>query len=188
MTPPHGPSEYVAEHWAEDCFFGYQYLNGINPVVLRRCHRIPDKFPVTDDMVCSFLGEGTCLQAELEVRLFPVEIPTSLLPHHLVMPISPHLRHLRATCWTLTCMWGGGLENSVPKLWDPGTPYRCLLTTAPLQKGNIYLADYQILEGIPTVELNGQKQHHCAPLCLLHFNPEGNLMPIAIQVPGAHLG
>ncbi|XP_037350224.1 arachidonate 12-lipoxygenase, 12R-type [Talpa occidentalis] len=108
-------SEYVAEHWTEDSFFGYQYLNGINPSLLRRCTQIPDKFPVTDDMVAPFLGEGTCLQAELE-------------------------------------------------------------------KGNIYLADYRILEGIPTVELSGQKQHQCAPLCLLHFSPEGNMMPIAIQL------
>ncbi|XP_060060349.1 arachidonate 12-lipoxygenase, 12R-type isoform X2 [Erinaceus europaeus] len=108
-------SEYVVEHWAEDRFFGYQYLNGINPSLLRRCTQIPDKFPVTDDMVAPFLGEGTCLQAELE-------------------------------------------------------------------KGNIYLADYRILEGIPTVELSGQKQHHCAPMCLLHFDAEGNLMPIAIQL------
>lgn len=105
----------MAEHWAEDSFFGYQYLNGINPGLLCRCTRIPDKFPVTDDMVALFLGEGTCLQTELE-------------------------------------------------------------------KGNIYLADYRILEGIPTIELNGRKQHHCAPLCLLHFGPEGKLMPIAIQL------
>ncbi|XP_004638496.1 arachidonate 12-lipoxygenase, 12R-type [Octodon degus] len=108
-------SEYVADHWMEDIFFGYQYLNGINPNVIRRCKCIPDKFPVTDDMVAPFLGEETCLQAELE-------------------------------------------------------------------KGNIYLADYRILEGIPTVELNGQKQHHCAPICLLHLDPQGNMMPIAIQL------
>ncbi|XP_058139204.1 arachidonate 12-lipoxygenase, 12R-type [Dasypus novemcinctus] len=108
-------SEYVADHWAEDSFFGYQYLNGVNPGLIRRCTQIPDKFPVTDDMVAPFLGEGTCLQAELE-------------------------------------------------------------------KGNIYLADYRILEGIPAIELNGRKQHHCAPLCLLHFGPEGNMMPIAIQL------
>ncbi|XP_047563581.1 arachidonate 12-lipoxygenase, 12R-type isoform X2 [Lutra lutra] len=108
-------SEYVAAHWTEDSFFGYQYLNGVNPGLLRRCTQIPDKFPVTDDMVAPFLGEGTCLQAELE-------------------------------------------------------------------KGNIYLADYRILEGIPTIELNGRKQHHCAPLCLLHFGSEGNMMPIAIQL------
>lgn len=63
----------------------------------------------------------------------------------------------------------------------------CPLITAPLQKGNIYLADYRILEGIPAVELNGQKQYHCAPLCLLHFGREGNLLPIAIQVPGVQV-
>ncbi|XP_007950432.1 arachidonate 12-lipoxygenase, 12R-type [Orycteropus afer afer] len=108
-------SEYVTEHWAEDSFFGYQYLNGVNPGLIRRCTRIPDKFPVTDEMVAPFLGEGTCLRAELE-------------------------------------------------------------------KGNIYLADYRILEGIATTELNGQKQYHCAPLCLLYFDPEGNMMPIAIQL------
>lgn len=59
----------------------------------------------------------------------------------------------------------------------------CTLIAALFQKGNIYLADYRILDGIPTIELNGRKQHHCAPLCLLHFGPEGNMMPIAIQVP-----
>uniref|UniRef100_G1RFH9 Arachidonate 12-lipoxygenase, 12R type n=1 Tax=Nomascus leucogenys TaxID=61853 RepID=G1RFH9_NOMLE len=113
--PPVRRHQYVAEHWAEDTFFGYQYLNGVNPGLIRRCTRIPDKFPVTDDMVSPFLGEGTCLQAELE-------------------------------------------------------------------KGNIYLADYRIMEGIPTVELSGRKQHHCAPLCLLHFGPEGKMLPIAIQL------
>lgn len=61
----------MAEHWTEDSFFGYQYLNGINPGLLRRCTQIPDKFPVTDDMVAPFLGEGTCLQAELEVGEAP---------------------------------------------------------------------------------------------------------------------
>lgn len=60
----------------------------------------------------------------------------------------------------------------------------CPPIAAPFQKGNIYLADYRILEGIPTIELNGRKQHHCAPLCLLHLGLEGNMMPIAIQVPG----
>lgn len=72
--------EYVAEHWAEDSFFGYQYLNGINPGLIRRCTRLPDKFPVTDAMVAPLLGEGTCLQAELEVRrprpTYPASLPS----------------------------------------------------------------------------------------------------------------
>lgn len=85
----------MAEHWTEDSFFGYQYLNGLNPGLIRRCMRIPDKFPVTDDMVAPFLGEGTCLQAELEVRPGLAETSHSLLaflPPGL--PLSPLLRCL----------------------------------------------------------------------------------------------
>ncbi|KAL3066525.1 hypothetical protein OYC64_016474 [Pagothenia borchgrevinki] len=44
-------SEYVQEHWKEDTFFGYQYLNGINPMLIRRCTTLPENFPVTDDML-----------------------------------------------------------------------------------------------------------------------------------------
>lgn len=82
----------MAEHWAEDSFFGYQYLNGINPGLIRRCTQIPDKFPVTDDMVAPFLGEGTCLQAELEVKPRWGETPTAFwLSFFPGIPVSPHL-------------------------------------------------------------------------------------------------
>ncbi|KAF1395303.1 hypothetical protein PFLUV_G00010140 [Perca fluviatilis] len=51
-------SDYVQEHWKEDAFFGYQYLNGTNPMLIRRCSALPDNFPVTDNMV--FLrGQGS---------------------------------------------------------------------------------------------------------------------------------
>uniref|UniRef100_A0A6I8PJS0 Arachidonate epidermal lipoxygenase 3 n=1 Tax=Ornithorhynchus anatinus TaxID=9258 RepID=A0A6I8PJS0_ORNAN len=59
-------SEFVTEHWREDWFFGYQYLNGVNPVMLRRCCRLPENFPVTSDMVAPVLGPGRCLHEELE--------------------------------------------------------------------------------------------------------------------------
>ncbi|XP_059196979.1 polyunsaturated fatty acid lipoxygenase ALOX15B-like [Centropristis striata] len=54
-------SAYVQRHWKEDSFFGYQYLNGINPILIRRCSALPDNFPVTDNMV--FPG-GQCSLAD----------------------------------------------------------------------------------------------------------------------------
>uniref|UniRef100_A0A5F8GSN9 Arachidonate epidermal lipoxygenase 3 n=1 Tax=Monodelphis domestica TaxID=13616 RepID=A0A5F8GSN9_MONDO len=59
-------SQYVTEHWKEDHFFGYQYLNGVNPVMIHQISNLPSNFPVTDPMVAPSLGPSTCLQAELE--------------------------------------------------------------------------------------------------------------------------
>uniref|UniRef100_A0AAR2LSE0 Lipoxygenase domain-containing protein n=1 Tax=Pygocentrus nattereri TaxID=42514 RepID=A0AAR2LSE0_PYGNA len=58
--------EYIRQHWDSDEFFGYQFLNGTNPMAIR-CWRtkLPDNFPVTDDMVKSSLG-GSCLQKEIQ--------------------------------------------------------------------------------------------------------------------------
>ncbi|KAL6039612.1 hypothetical protein STEG23_002419 [Scotinomys teguina] len=59
-------AEYVFEHWQEDAFFASQFLNGLNPVLIHRCHSLPKNFPVTDEMVAPVLGPETSLQAELE--------------------------------------------------------------------------------------------------------------------------
>ncbi|XP_045653276.1 polyunsaturated fatty acid lipoxygenase ALOX15B isoform X2 [Ursus americanus] len=59
-------AEYVVEHWQEDAFFASQFLNGHNPVLIRRCRHLPENFPVTEDMVAPVLGPGTSLKAELE--------------------------------------------------------------------------------------------------------------------------
>ncbi|XP_004857531.1 hydroperoxide isomerase ALOXE3 [Heterocephalus glaber] len=114
-------TEYVTEHWCEDNFFGYQYLNGVNPVMLHCLSSLPSKLPVTNDMVAPLLGPDTCLQTELE-------------------------------------------------------------------RGNIFLADYWILADVPVHCLNGRQQYVAAPLCLLWLNPQGALLPLAIQlsqIPGS---
>uniref|UniRef100_A0A4W6CVH0 Si:dkey-17e16.9 n=1 Tax=Lates calcarifer TaxID=8187 RepID=A0A4W6CVH0_LATCA len=59
-------SEYVTEHWKDDDFYGYQFLNGINPNVIKRCSELPPNFPVTEEMVKQFLEKGSSLQKEME--------------------------------------------------------------------------------------------------------------------------
>ena len=51
----------------EDDFYGYQFLNGVNPGVIKRCSELPTNFPVTEEMVKPFLEEGSSLQKEMEV-------------------------------------------------------------------------------------------------------------------------
>ncbi|RXN14495.1 arachidonate 5-lipoxygenase-like isoform X1 [Labeo rohita] len=58
--------EYVMQNWNEDYFFGYQFLNGSNPVIIRKCMNLPDKFAVTQEMVKGSLDRGLTLQEELK--------------------------------------------------------------------------------------------------------------------------
>ena len=44
-------------------------MNGCNPFVLRRCNKIPDKFPVTHQMVTSQLTRGIKLEEEVKVGI-----------------------------------------------------------------------------------------------------------------------
>ncbi|XP_066426911.1 polyunsaturated fatty acid lipoxygenase ALOX15B-like [Molothrus aeneus] len=108
-------SEYVVRHWQSDAFFGEQFLSGVNPVLLRRCPRLPPNFPVTEAVVAPSLGTGTSLQREMEA-------------------------------------------------------------------GRLFLADYALLEGLPTGTIGGRPQFVAAPLCLLWLSPHGRLLPVAIQL------
>uniref|UniRef100_H2UDI5 Arachidonate 5-lipoxygenase b, tandem duplicate 2 n=1 Tax=Takifugu rubripes TaxID=31033 RepID=H2UDI5_TAKRU len=58
--------EYVRKHWKEDLMFGYQFLNGCNPVVIEKCTKLPDKLPVTNEMVSVCLERGLTLEEELQ--------------------------------------------------------------------------------------------------------------------------
>ncbi|KAK2827965.1 hypothetical protein Q5P01_018999 [Channa striata] len=108
-------ARFVKDHWKEDWYFGYQCLNGCNPLLLRQTRILPPNLPVTSDMLRPFLPEGSSLEQEL-------------------------------------------------------------------QKGSFYLLDYEVLDGIPANVINGKQSYICAPLCLLHLNQQGQLVPIAIQL------
>ena len=55
------------KHWQEDLMFGYQFLNGCNPVMIQRCTKLPEKFPVTTEMVECSLERNLTLEQEIEV-------------------------------------------------------------------------------------------------------------------------
>ncbi|XP_045426613.1 polyunsaturated fatty acid 5-lipoxygenase isoform X2 [Pipistrellus kuhlii] len=59
-------SERVMNHWQEDLMFGYQFLNGCNPVLIRRCTELPAKLPVTTEMVECSLERQLTLEQEVE--------------------------------------------------------------------------------------------------------------------------
>ena len=68
LNPDKSPSElYEASRWVSDVEFGRQILNGINPMIIKRCTGIPKKFPVTDCMVKKFLTRGKTLTHEIKV-------------------------------------------------------------------------------------------------------------------------
>lgn len=51
------------------------------------------------------------------------------------------------------------------------------------QAGNIYMVDYEVLEGIsPNCTDPCTLQYLAAPLCLLYKNIQNKILPIAIQV------
>lgn len=55
------------QHWKDNDFYGYQFLNGPNPNVIQRCSKLPSNFPVTEEMVKPFLANGSSLTAEIKV-------------------------------------------------------------------------------------------------------------------------
>ncbi|XP_052443652.1 polyunsaturated fatty acid lipoxygenase ALOX8 [Carassius gibelio] len=59
-------AKYVQAHWKDDAFFGYQCLNGCNPLLIRQIHNLPPNLSVTSEMVRPFLPEDSSLGQEME--------------------------------------------------------------------------------------------------------------------------
>ncbi|XP_078526978.1 hydroperoxide isomerase ALOXE3-like [Lissotriton helveticus] len=51
-----------------------------------------------------------------------------------------------------------------------------------LQKGNIFITDYKVLEGFPANVIQGVQQYIAGPMCLLYRTPADEIIPIAIQI------
>lgn len=145
-------AEYIQKHWDEDEFFGYQFLNGLNPMMVQRCSNLPENFPVTEDMVKNSL-RGSSLQQEMKVRYLLLAIIWSGL------------------LWFCLISWVSSLFGVI----HPHT-----------QKGNIFLSDYKMLDGLVGNVVSGRQQYLTAPLVLLYCNPHSMMLPIAIQVRILH--
>ncbi|XP_067879849.1 polyunsaturated fatty acid 5-lipoxygenase-like isoform X2 [Heterodontus francisci] len=107
-------AKFVSDHWKEDWFFGYQFLNGCNPVLIQKCMKIPANFPLTEAMVKPSLGKAKLKQE--------------------------------------------------------------------IQNGNIFIVNYKALNGIPANVISDVQQYLAAPICLLYFDKQNRMMPIAIQL------
>ena len=60
---------HAAEYWRDDVWFGAQFLNGSNPEVIRRCEKLPDNFPVKNEMVDKLLDRGYNLNKAIKVMM-----------------------------------------------------------------------------------------------------------------------
>ncbi|KAK3703195.1 hypothetical protein QZH41_004962 [Actinostola sp. cb2023] len=60
--------------WMDDANFGMQYLNGTNPMMIERCNKLPETFPVSQALVGNCLDRGLTLEEEIEAgRIYIVD-------------------------------------------------------------------------------------------------------------------
>ncbi|KAM9332764.1 polyunsaturated fatty acid lipoxygenase ALOX15B [Pholidichthys leucotaenia] len=86
-------AQTVKTHWKEDWYFGYQRLNGCNPLMVRRISVLPPNLSITSDMLRPFLTEGTSLEDELHkgtIYLLDYEVLDSV-PANVINGVQTHL-------------------------------------------------------------------------------------------------
>ncbi|XP_053730344.1 polyunsaturated fatty acid 5-lipoxygenase isoform X1 [Synchiropus splendidus] len=118
-------SEYVMKHWREDFLFGYQFLNGCNPVLIRKCTKIPDKFPVTHEMVALSLERELTLEQEVQagnIFIVDYEVLEGVSPNctdlsttqYLAAPICLLYRNLRKKILPIAIQLGQSPGEDMP--------------------------------------------------------------------------
>ena len=58
----------VMKYWRRDDEFGRQRLAGLNPTIIRRFDEVPDKFPVTDELLDGLLAPGETIESAIAAR------------------------------------------------------------------------------------------------------------------------
>ena len=58
---------YEGYRWVTDVEFGRQVLNGVNPIIVKKCTALPSNFPVTDEMVQKLMPRDSSLSNEMKV-------------------------------------------------------------------------------------------------------------------------
>lgn len=58
---------YEGYRWVSDVEFGRQILNGVNPVIIKKCTVLPANFPVTDEMVQNLMPQNSSLSEQMKV-------------------------------------------------------------------------------------------------------------------------
>ena len=65
---------YETYRFVSNADFGKQILNGVNCVVVKKCTKLPDNFPVTNEMVLPFLNFGQTLKTAMKASLLILKI------------------------------------------------------------------------------------------------------------------
>ncbi|KAJ3610994.1 hypothetical protein NHX12_021010 [Muraenolepis orangiensis] len=115
-------TEYVQQNWRKDSLFGYQFLNGVNPMVIRRCLVLPENLPIREDLL--FLHGGNSLAEEMQYDwlLAKMYVRSADFSDH---QLNSHLlrTHLLAEVFSVSLLRNLPMVHPLYKLLVPHTRY-----------------------------------------------------------------